>query len=318
MISKIPGVFDVSPYPEGYKPKFYHEVLPSGRNILRFSNLYDAMFYDYYDNWFIKNTNGIIIDVKRSTGQGTYDYPRLKTYYNDRFILTDAKVTILDKVKANILIDPEFIELTHKAKTISRKYNKNKFSGNISMVDFASQNEKLFYKRDVPKKKATLNIAIQVGVLQVQSYSSSVEKIIKLILMCQAMNISMNIDLFDSDINGFVDPKLRSPAGYTIINVANSNTKINFAELMVFSHHEFFTYTLFNSYLAAAKRSSIEGYISTNTIIHDLGNRYDIISGNLLNDNIRNAENLHDDSESTNTAQMLSQIIKISKITNIR
>lgn len=277
-----------SPYLESFKPKAQITQADSGRTIIRFEDLYDACYWDYRDNKDKHGLNCSGCDHERGSG---IDY-----YMKNRFTLTSDKIKLLERVQKNLVIDTDFQNLIHKAKTTKRSVNKNKFAGNLSIVDFAKQNEKMFSRQIPGAKKSTLNLAFQVGTFANGNYEESFEKIIKTILMCQALNISLNIDLFDSDTEA-----LAGYSGYTIINVAKSYKKLNFAELLVFSHEQFFHYTLFNSYLQLGKNSWIGTFLDERQIIDDLGSKYDIIGGNMVN------KELDED-------DMVSRVIKIANL----
>lgn len=258
-------------YPNSYQPKVHKEILSSGNILLRFDNLYDIYFFDNPDN---------VKDNLISTG---YKYPDSvdRNYFKERNIITEFKKEILRKAEKELNTDKEFLSLIHAGKTAKRKTELNKFSGNLSIVDYSKQSDKIFKKRTEGKKSKTLNIAFQVGTFVDESYEASFLKILKLILSCQAMKISLNIDVFDSDTNAF-----GGMSGYTIVNVAKASNKLNFVNLFAFSHEEFFRYTLFNSYLAYGKSSRIESFLSEDRIVSDLKDRYDIIGGNMVNKEI--------------------------------
>lgn len=111
--------------------------------------------------------------------------------------------------------------------------------------------------------------------------------------MCQAMNISVNIDMFDSDTEA-----LAAGSAYTLINVAKSDEKLNFKDILVASHEEFFRYTLFNSYSAGGPTRTIGTFLSNSRIINDLSPFYDVIGGNMISEQVKGKG-------------MISQIIKI-------
>lgn len=283
-----------SPYPKNYKPTFEVSTLPSMRTLIRVDNIYDAFYYDYPTNsryWSTAYYRFI---------QEDYYAPRnlsnLKTYFTQRFILTKEKENLIDKVKRNLSIDKSFLDIIHKAKTEKRNYDKNKFCGNLSIVDYAKQNDKMFSKQIPGKKKQTLNLAFQVGTFCDGNYVESFTKILKTVLMCQALGIHLNIDMFDSD-----NKRAGGGNGYIIINVAKSYKKLNFVELLTAMHREFFNYTLFNGYVAMNKDSVTGGFLDEDTIVSDLSDRYDIIGGNMLNEGIEKDE-------------MVSRILKISNI----
>ena len=160
-----------------------------------------------------------------------------------------------------------------------RKQNLNKFTGNLSMVQFAKGDEKLFLRGEPGKKKQILNLAFQVGTFLGGNYEEAFKKILKTIIMCQAMNISVNIDMFDSDTQA-----IDNRDGYIIVNVSKSCEKINFKKIMIASHSSFFNYTLFNGYSASGEQRSIGTFLSSYKIIQDLSPYYDVIGGNLLSE----------------------------------
>jgi hypothetical protein len=255
-------------YPENYKPKFHRETLASGNGLIRFENLYDLYFYDNPAN---------LPEVLLSTGyKNIGNTPR--SYFRERGEITADKKLILEKARKQLNADKDFLKIIHEGKSAKRKYSLDKFSGNLSIVEYAKQSDKIFNKQVQGKKSKTLNIAFQVGTFADECYETSFIKILKLILSCQALNISLNIDVFDSDTMAF-----GGGWGYTIVNVAKSSCKLNLTNIFAFSHPEFFHYTLFNSYLALGRDSRIESFIYESQIIEDLSDRYDIISGNMVN-----------------------------------
>lgn len=272
-------------YPKEYKPNFTHKILPSGSHLLRFNSLYDIYYYD--DPRHTKDLTSDALYISSSN-----------PYFRDRLVLNNEKLELMNEVKKDLLKDKDFFSLIHKAVSHKRKNTLNKFSGNLSIVDFARQNEKMFYKKESLSKGKALNIALQVGTFLDEDYYESFKKILKLILSAQALNVSLNIDVFDSDTEAFGRNRER---GYTIVNVAHSSRKLNLINIFAFSHREFFNHTLFNSYLAIGESSSIERFLSEPTIIEDLGNRYDIIGGNMVN-------------KEKVTDQTISTIIKIANL----
>jgi hypothetical protein len=283
-----------NPYPENFKPKALIEKINGDRTLIRFNDLYDACYWDYLPN---QEKHGINSSGTQYAEEDSYynEQDSVSYYMKNRFIMTPKKIKLLEQIQRELKVDKSFNELIHKAKTDKRTYLKNKFSGNLSMVDFAKRNDKMFSKSKPGAKKSTLNLAFQVGTFAGGDYSGSVVKITKTVLMCQALGISLNIDLFDSDTNA------ANGRGYTIINVANSFKKLNFTELFVFYHRAFFRYTLFNSYLQLGKNSSISSFLDESVIIRDLSERYDIIGGNMVN------KELSQDST-------VSRIIKIAEL----
>ena len=257
--------------------------LPSGSTLIRFSSLGDAFYYDIREN----NPEGI--GVRNFSDKSEY----VQSYFKDRAILTHYKRNLIEKAQKQMSLDQDFLKLVYKGKSQKRKFDLNKFVGQLSMTQYAVGAEKQF-QRGVPgAKKQTLNLAFQVGTFIGGNYSESFVKILKVILMCQAMNISVNIDMFDSDTEA-----LQAGYAYTLINVAKSNEKLNFKEILVASHEPFFKYTLFNSYSAGGPVRSIGTFLSQSRITKDLSPFYDVIGGNMI-------------SEQTQSDGMISQIIKI-------
>jgi hypothetical protein len=274
-------------YPSNYRPKVHLEQLPSGKHLMRFDNLYDLYFYDDPRN---------VEDIWSSGYEGSYYVDQ--DYFTDRGIISEGKKDILRDAEKQLNADRDFLSLIHLGKTYKRKMELNKFSGNLSVVDYAKQSDKIFKKRVEGKKSKTLNIAFQVGTFSDENYEKSFVKILKLVLSCQALKISLNIDVFDSDTTAFGDKR---ESGYTIVNVAKASNKINLVNLFAFSHEDFFRYTLFNSYLAYGQSSEIGTFLQEETIISDLKDRYDIIGGNMVN------KELSEDST-------ISRVLKIANI----
>lgn len=262
------------------KPVVLYKKLSSGSHLIRFSDINDAFWYDIPEN----NSNGIAIRHGSS-----YE---IQQYFRDRSILTPSKFALIDKAKHELSIDREFLELVYKGKSDKRAKILNKYGGALSMAHYAAQNEKFFHKFQPGAKKKVLNMAFQVGTFVGGNYEGSFIRILKTILMCQALNISVNIDMFDSDtyaING--------EDGYVIVNVAKSCEKIDFRKILAASHSQFFNYTLFNGYSASGKQRSIGTFLGTSKIIKDLGEMYDVIGGNLL--------------EEQDSHSMVSKVLKI-------
>ena len=113
--------------------------------------------------------------------------------------------------------------------------------------------------------------------------------------MCQAMNIAVNIDVFDSDTQA-----IGKSNSYVICNVAKSNEKLNFKNILTASHKEFFNFTLFNGYSASRCQKKIGTFLSESLIIKDLAPMYDVIGGNLLLDGFEDEQK-----------QLVSKILKI-------
>lgn len=254
--------------------------LPSGSRLVRFTDISDAYWYDNP----INNPRGHAIKY--------CDEDSVKSYFKDRSVLTESKLNLIKQAKAQMSADPDFLSLVYKGASLKRKFDMNKFVGNLSIVDYAKGSDKMFRKSVPGGKKQTLNLAFQVGTFVNGNYTQAFIKILKTIMMCQAMNISVNIDVFDSDVSG-----IGGDYAYCIINIAKSSEKLDFRKILIASHQRFFDYTLFNGYSAFGLRTDISGFIGTQKIIEDLGPRYDVIGGNLLS--------------MSEDKSMVSQILKI-------
>lgn len=264
---------------------FTYKRLESGAHLIRFDELHEI--YKYDDPSF--NPQGIAI-------RDNYDYmENNKDYFRDRLILTPAKLQMINDARKNLEHDKEFLELVYKAKSDKRAYQMNKFGGNLSMPHYAIGAEKMFKRGQPGAKKATLNMAFQVGTFVGGNYTQSFARILKTVMMCQAMNINVNIDVFDSDRSG-----VGGEDSYIICNVAKSHEKLNLQNILASSHREFFNVTLFNGYEAARQGGYISGFLNESRIKHDLGEYYDVIGGNMLLDNF-------DDEK----REMVSKILKI-------
>lgn len=257
-------------------------VLPSGSTLIRFDSLSDAFYYDIREN----NPTGISIRHREDR-----DY--VQEYMKNRHILTDEKREIIEKAQKEMSLDQDFLKLVYKGKSQKRKFELNKFVGQLSMSQYAVGAEKQFQRGYPGAKKQTLNLAFQVGTFVGGNYTKSFIKILKVIMMCQAMNISVNIDMFDSDTEA-----LAAGPSYTLINVAKSDEKLNFKDILVASHEEFFRYTLFNSYSAGGPTRTIGTFLDSGKITRDLSPFYDVIGGNMISEQVRGDG-------------MISQIIKI-------
>lgn len=262
-------------------------------NLVRFSTLDDIYWYDEQAN----NPNGIGI---RGTGMGI-DARAIQTYKQERLILTPYKFNLIQKAEKQLSMDPEFLQLIYKGKTDKRTFNLNRFTGNLSMVEYSRGNDKMFRKGIPGAKKSTLDIAFQVGTFLGGNYEESFISILKTVLMCQAMNIRLNIDVFDSDNSG-----INNRDAYVICNICNSSERLNFRNLLAFSHQEFFHYTLFNGYSGHkdAQQTDISGFLSQKQIVKELGPMYDVIGGNM----VPNKE------ESEGSKDMINKILKISQV----
>lgn len=264
------------------KPKPLVESLPSGRTLVRFDNLHELYWYDEYDN----NPRGI--GIRR--GRDETDYKK------ERGILTNDKLKIISEARKSLSVDKDFLKLVYKAKADKRGYEMSKFGGILSIPHYSRTEEKMFKKSKIGEKKITLNMAFQVGTMCGGNYSQSFSAIIKTIVMAQSLNIALNIDMFDSDTQAI------KGGGYVICNVAKSTTKLNLKNILACSHSEFFDYSLFNGYTASGKHAYIGTFLSQDKIVSDLGERYDIIGGNML-------AGRHTD---TSGSPMMSKIIKIA------
>lgn len=253
-------------------PKFKINMLPSGSMFIRFADLEDAYYYDD------PSLNPTGIGIRRITDH--YEEDHVSKYMRERSIMTPEKYKIIEDVKKEVESDRSFLELIYKSKSEKRKYVLNKFVGNLSIVDYARHSDKLFNRLMPGAKKQTLNLAFQVGTFLGGNYNESFKKIIKTIMTCQALNIALNIDMFDSDTNA-----VKGCPSYVMINVACSSEKINYKKIMATSYREFFTYTLFNGYSASGRHNRIGTFLSQSTIMSDLGPYYDVIGGNMLTDN---------------------------------
>lgn len=247
------------------KPVHLYKRLPSGSHLIRFNDINDIFWYDELEN----NPNGISIS--------NYRAPQVKEYFKDRSILTPSKFELIRKAQHELSVDKEFLELVYKGKSDKRKRVLNKFGGNLSMPHYAAQNEKFFHIMQHGAKKKVLNLAFQVGTFSGGNYNESFIRILKTILMCQALNISVNIDVFDSDTYA-----INRQDGYVIVNIAKSSEKIDFRKILAASHSQFFNYTLFNGYSASGMQKSIGTFLSQAKIVQDLGKMYDVIGGNML------------------------------------
>jgi hypothetical protein len=248
------------------EPLFKYKTLPSGSRFLRFSSLEDIF---YYDDRAV-NPHGL--------GMGYDDYREgAMQYFQERLILTPTKMAIIERAQKEVSMDPEFLELVYKGKSLKRQFELNRFVGNLSIPHYAMQNEKIFKKSEPGAKKQTLNMAFQVGTFVGGNYTESFVRILKTIMMCQAMNISVNIDMFDSDTRA-----INNGACYVVANVAQSCEKLNMKAVLAASHSEFFRITLFNGYSASGCQKSIGTFLDQDRIIKDLAPMYDVIGGNML------------------------------------
>jgi len=279
------------------KPNALVEYLPSGRTLIRFDNLYELFWYDDREN----NPHGIGVTREyqyehTSTGRLVIDSDRILQYKKKVNILTEKKQNIINRARKDLIVDKDFLSLVYKAKSDKRGFEMSKFGGILSMPHYARGEDKMFKKSKVGAKKMTLNMAFQVGVMSGGDYGGGFTSIIKTILMAQALNISLNIDMFDSDYGAPYG------GGYVICNVAKSSQKLNLKNILACSHREFFDYSLFNGYSASSRGcGSINGFLPQEEIKRDLASHYDIIGGNMLKGEA-----------GTEGGAMMSKILKIA------
>jgi len=284
------------------KPVTFYTRITSGAHLVRFSDIEDIYWYDEpMNNPHGKSIRskfyGIDRPLEECTSIGGYDLIRIQNYFKNRRILTKEKLSIIEKAKESLQIDQDFLNLVYKAKSDKRQYTLNKFSGNLSMPHYASGSDKIFRKMSPGKKTVTLDLAFQVGTFVRGDYTESFINILKIILMCQALNIKVNIDVFDSDIVGINNEK-----AYVICNIAKSHERLNMTKILACSHREFFNYTLFNGYSAAGMHTDIACFLDEEQIVEDLSQYYDVIGGNMLMRDDKNSEE----------KEMVSSIIKIA------
>ena len=270
------------------KPIVLVKRLASGTTLVRFNTLHDLYWYDELEN----NPTGIGL-----TG-GWGDEPKLNAAYKKaRGILSQHKIDLINKARKELSVDKEFLKIVYKAKSERRGYEMSKFGGILSMPRYSRGEDKMFKKAKVGDKKITLNMSFQVGTMLGGDYQESFIAIIKTILMAQAMKISLNIDMFDSDTRAI------RGGGYVICNVAKSTEKLNLKNILACSHQEFFNYSLFNGYTASGNHARIGTFLSQGQIVGDLSENYDIIGGNMLNEGAQ-----YDQTGSP----MMSKILKIA------
>lgn len=286
------------------KPKeILMKRLPSGNGLIRFSSIHDIFWFDEPAN----SPNSIRV---------RYGEPTPKSYKENRLSITPEKKKIIERARQEMSTDKEFLEIVYKGKSDKRQFTREKFGGQLNMVAYARGEEKLFKRMRPGAKKQTLNMAFQVGTFVGGNYTESFVNILKTVLMCQAMGIALNIDMFDSEQEGPIIPDVGESVQdviqkhgqratrtcYTLCNVASSSEKINFNKLLSASHREFFNHTLFNSYAAAGTYYDIARFAGADTIKRDLSPHYDIIGGNML-------PSLSEKDEATDG--MVSKIMKI-------
>lgn len=246
-------------------PIFVDKLLPSGSRLIRFSSLQDIYYYDELRN----NPRGL--------GFRAHSHSEMEDYKHYRSIITEPKQKIIERAQREMSLDKDFLGLVYKGKSQKRRFEMNKFVGNLSMPQFAMQSDKMFKKGVPGAKKQTLSLAFQVGTFVGGNYTESFIKVLKTIMMCQAMNISVNIDMFDSDTSA-----IGGRASYVIACVAKSSEKINFKAILAASHDAFFNFTLFNGYSASGCQDHIGTFLNESRITTDLSPIYDVIGGNML------------------------------------
>lgn len=269
------------------KPVVMVKTLPSGRTLVRFNELHELYWYDEYQN----NPTGISIHGGWAGDAG------LNLYKKNRNLITPSKQAIITRARKELQVDKDFLKLVYKAKSDKRGFEMSKFGGILSIPHYSRNEDKMFKKAKVGDKRVTLNMAFQVGTMCGGDYQGSFVAIIKTILMAQALNIAVNIDMFDSDTHAI------RGGGYVICNVAKSTSKLNLKNILACSHQEFFNVSLFNGYTASGRHQSIGTFLGQTTIVRDLSQHYDIIGGNMLRDGA---------SHDTSNSPMMSKILKIA------
>lgn len=279
-----------------FKPNVIYKQAPSGSHILRFPSLNDIYWFDSRKN----NPKGL------GFGEGANYVDKYKI---ERNILTKPKIALIEKAQKAVSQSDEFNDIIYKAKSQKREIVYNKFCGNLDMVRYSRGEDKMFMKGHPGAKKSVVDMAFQVGTFVNGDYEDSFVNILKTILMFQAMGISLNIDVFDSEKHGFrtgTSPKNSNKVeyqedednnddpsfnygyerAYTIVNVANSAEKLNMKNILAFSHEQFFDYTLFNAYSATGREGEIYQFLNEKQILKDLAPMYDLIGGNMIDDSI--------------------------------
>ena len=243
------------------KPNFLYTTLLSGAKLLRFDCLEDLFYFDDIE----VNPDGL--------GMENIDF--YNDYFTNRFTLNTAKIEVLQNAQKEISMDEEFLRIIYRGKTSKRSFVKDKFIGNLSVPAYSSGSDKIFQRMMPGAKKQTLNMAFQVGILSC-NYAENFKKILKTILVCQAMGISLNIDMYDSDTLA-----IDGCPSYVIVNVAKSCEKLDFRQLMACYHEEFFSVSLFNGYSGSGSQYQIGTFLPENSIIRDLADKYDILGGSM-------------------------------------
>lgn len=235
-------------------------------HLIRFDSLYDLFWFDDKKN----NPNGL--------GRNSMYGPDLMNkYFDERWVITPEKQELLDKAQKDLQTDTSFLDLMHKQKTNKRKLEKNKFVGNFQVIPYSRQEDKIFTKQIPGKRRASLNIAIQPGILFNGEYSESFFAILKLLLSLQQLNVSCNVDFFDSDTTA-----IDNEQSFVIANIFNSRQKFDIKAILCCSHQQFFDISLFNGYSASKKQKQIGTFLDIDVIEKYLSPYYDIIAGNHL------------------------------------
>lgn len=267
------------------KQPIHQEIIcESGRKIYRLNNLYDVNWYDDFKN----NPNGYY----------NVQYDTNYHYNKEKFILTPSKRKIILEARKGLNVDKDFQDLIYQEKSNKRKAYKNKFGGNFLPVQYARSEEKIFERHTSGKIAPTINMAFQVGTFTGGNYIEAFTKIVKAILMAQAMGVKLNIDMFDSDTRAVVG------GGYIVVNVAKSTEKLDFNKILMCSDDRFFHISLFNAYSCQdlTGHFSIDTFLQGTEITQDLAPYYDVIGGNIT----------EIDENNPDKREMVSKLIKIA------
>lgn len=270
------------------KQPIHQEIIcESGRRIYRLNNLYDVNWYDDFKN----NPNGY---YNRNCGTDR----QMKDYNKEKFILTASKRRILLEARKGLTVDKDFQELIYQEKSNKRKAYKNKFGGNFLPVQYARSEEKIFERHTSGKIAPTINMAFQVGTFAGGNYTQAFTKIVKAILMAQAMGVKLNIDMFDSDTRAV------RGGGYIVVNVAKSSEKLDFNKILMCSDNRFFQISLFNAYSCQdlTDHFTVGTFLQGGQITRDLSPYYDVIGGNITEVNQENPDK----------REMVSKLIKVA------
>lgn len=253
--------------------------LPSGRRLVRFTELveifeYDAPKYQTIGLGHFRALRSMTVSSESEQQEKII----LSDYFSNRFVMTPRKKNLMDRAKKEMFLDVDFQRLVYEAKSTKTELHHNKFGGNLNIPAFAKQEKKIFTKRQVGKASRTIDIAFQSGMFT----DTNFVKIIKLVRMCQEMNIHVNIDAFDSDTGAL-------SGGYVIVRVISSHEKLDFNKLLACSFNTFFNFTLFNGYTGYFENpftresreilKNIHAFQPTENILEDLSPKYDIILG---------------------------------------